>query len=397
MEKDIQNKSNTWLFMVIPVILLVGLIWLFLNSNPIRVATGELPPIEKLDVQKIVLPEPGMIEMHVVNAGPDNVTIAQVLVDDAYWQFSVDTGNTLGSLESAVVSIPYPWVQSEVHEIVLITSTGVTFDAAIELAVETPAPGTSQVLAYALVGVYVGIIPVGLGLLWYPAMRRFSRKVMGFVLSLTVGLLLFLLVDTFLEMLEISSNIPGVFQGLPLGVFIAIMTWFAIMAVGNRGQYVDRESPQGRAFVAFLIALGIGFHNLGEGLVVGAAFALGEAALGSFLVVGFILHNLTEGIGIAAPVTKDKPGFGWFILMLLIAGSPAIAGTLIGGFAFSPVLTVIFLGIGVGAIWQVVVEVGRMLDRAAKKQGESLVSWVNIAGLSVGFLVMYLTAFLVKF
>lgn len=397
MEKEKQNKSNTWLFMVIPVALLLGLIWLFLNTNPIRVATGELPPIEKLDVQKVLLPELGLIELEVINAGPDDVTISQVLVDDAYWQFSIDSGNPLGSLESAVISIPYPWVHTEAHEIVLITSTGVTFDTAIELAVETPAPGTSQVLAYALVGVYVGIIPVGLGLLWYPAMRRFSRKVMGFVLSLTVGLLLFLLVDTFLEMVEVSANIPGVFQGLPLGLFAAVLTWFAIMAVGNRGQYVDRDSPQGRAFVAFLIALGIGFHNLGEGLVVGAAFAIGEAALGSFLVVGFILHNLTEGIGIAAPVTKDKPGFGWFVGMLLVAGSPAIAGTLIGGFAYSPVLTVIFLGIGVGAIWQVVVEVGRMLDRSAKKHAESLISWVNIAGLSVGFLVMYLTAFLVKF
>lgn len=397
MEKELQKKSNTWLFLVIPVALLIGLIWLFLNTNPIRVATGELPPIESLEVQRIVLPEPGLIELHVVNAGPDEVTISQVLVDDAYWNFTLDSGNSLQSLESGVLSIPYPWVHTEAHEIVLITSTGATFSAEVDLAVETPAPGTSQVLAYALVGVYVGIIPVGLGLLWYPAMRRFSRKVMGFVLSLTVGLLLFLLVDTFLEMVEVSASLPRVFQGMPLGIFAAILTWLAIMAVGNRNQYADRESPQGRAFVAFLIALGIGFHNLGEGLVVGAAFAIGEAALGSFLVVGFILHNLTEGIGIAAPVTRDKPGLGWFLLMLLVAGSPAIAGTLIGGFAYSPLLTVVFLGIGVGAIWQVVVEVGRMLDRSAKKQGENLISWVNIAGLSAGILVMYLTAFLVKF
>jgi zinc transporter ZupT len=132
-------------------------------------------------------------------------------------------------------------------------------------------------------------------------------------------------------------------------------------------------------------------------LVVGAAFAIGEAALGSFLVVGFILHNLTEGIGIAAPVTKDNPKFSWFVLMLLVAGAPAIAGTLIGGFAYSPLLTVIFLGIGVGAIWQVIVEVGKILESVAKKQDENLISWVNIAGLFSGFLVMYLTAFMVKF
>ena len=237
---------------------------------------------------------------------------------------------------------------------------------------------------------------MGLGLLWYPAMRRFSRKVMSFVLSLTVGLLFFLLVDTYLEMVEVAELVPGVFQGLPLGLFVAVLTWLVIMAVGSSKKVADRDTPEGRRFVAFLIALGIGFHNLGEGLVVGAAFAIGEAALGSFLVVGFILHNLTEGIGIAAPVTKDKPKFEWFLLMLLVAGGPAVAGTLIGGFAYSPLLTVIFLGIGVGAIWQVIVEVGRIMERSAKSADESLVSWVNIAGLVTGILIMYLTAFLVK-
>ena len=168
------------------------------------------------------------------------------------------------------------------------------------------------------------------------------------------------------------------------------------MAIGNMKRFADRNSPKGRAFVAFLIALGIGFHNLGEGLVVGAAFALGEAALGSFLVVGFILHNLTEGIGIAAPVVKDNPKFKWFILLLLVAGAPAIPGVIIGGFAYSPLLTVLFLGIGVGAIWQVIVEVGRILEGNAKKNDENLVTWVNVAGLLAGILVMYLTAFFVK-
>lgn len=391
-----KKRSYTWLFLVLPVVLLLGLVALFLNTNPIQVAQGELPPIENIEIQRISLPQPGLIELDVVNAGPDPVTISQVLVDDAYWGFTVDTGKTLSSLESATVSIFYPWVDGEAHEIMLITPTGVTFDAAIELAVETPTAGTSQVMAYALVGVYVGIIPVGLGMLWYPAMRQFSRKWMNFILSLTIGLLVFLLADTFLEMVEVAGTLPGVFQGLPLGLFAALLTWFLIMAVGNRGEYANRDAPEGRKFVAFLIALGIGFHNLGEGLVVGAAFALGEAALGSFLVVGFILHNLTEGIGIAAPVTKDRPSLGWFLVMLLVAGGPAIAGTLIGGFAYSPLLTVIFLGIGVGAIWQVIVEVGRMLDRTADKAGESLINWVNIAGLVVGFAIMYLTAFLVK-
>lgn len=396
MDTTIRKRSYTWVFIVLPVILLIGLVFLFLNTNPIQIATGELPPIENLSIQKVNLPEHGLIEIQVVNAGPEELTISQVLVDDAFWNFTIEPGSTLASLESATVSIPYPWVNAEAHEIVLITSSGATFNTEIELAIQTPSPGLDQMLAYALVGVYVGIVPVGLGLLWYPAMRRFSSRVMNFILALTIGLLLFLLIDTYLEMVEVAQQLPGVFQGLPLGIFVAVLTWLSIMAIGNRKQVVDRDSPQGRSFVAFLIALGIGFHNLGEGLVVGAAFAIGEAALGSFLVVGFILHNLTEGIGIAAPVTKDKPKLGWFILMLLVAGGPAVVGALIGGFAYSPILTVIFLGIGVGAIWQVIVEVGRILEGAAKRKKESIFSWVNIAGLFVGILVMYLTAFFVK-
>lgn len=396
MEKETQSKFPTWGYILIPVILLIGLVAIFLNTNPIRVAKGELPPIENLNIQRVKLPEPGLIELEVINAGPHDVTISQVMVDDAYWNFQIDPGETLSSLEKGKISIPYPWVENEAHEIVLVTSTGITFNTSIDLAVQTPAPDAKQFFAYALVGIYVGIIPVGLGMLWYPAMRRFSHKAMNFILSLTVGLLIFLVVDTFLEMVEVADQLPGVFQGLPFGLFMALLTWLSIMAIGNIKRYSDRESVQGRAFVAFLIALGIGFHNLGEGLVVGAAFALGEAALGSFLVVGFILHNLTEGIGIAAPVTRDRPKFGWFLGMLLVAGAPAIPGTLIGGFAYSPLLTVLFLGIGVGAIWQVIVEVGRLLERNAKRQGESLVAWVNVAGLLAGILVMYLTAFFVK-
>jgi zinc transporter ZupT len=197
-------------------------------------------------------------------------------------------------------------------------------------------------------------------------------------------------------MAEVAEEIPGVFQGVPLGIFFAVLTWLAIVAVGNSKRFADRATVDGRKFLAFLIALGIGFHNLGEGLVVGAAFSSGEAALGSFLVVGFILHNITEGIGIAAPVAKDKIKVRWFIMMLLISGAPAILGAIIGGFAFSNIVTVIFLGIGVGAIWQVVYEVGRLIQKGAQEREESPVNWITIAGLMVGILIMYLTAFLVK-
>ena len=195
----------------------------------------------------------------------------------------------------------------------LVTNTGLTFESEVPIATLTPRPGLREFAGYGLLGIYVGVIPVGLGLLWYPAMKRMGRKWLGFILALTVGLLVFLLVDTFLEVLETGAKLPGAFQGVPLALFAALLTWLAITAVSAMQNRRSEASGSVRAtgmFLATLIALSIGLHNFGEGLAVGAAFALGEAALGSFLVIGFILHNITEGIGIAAPLVSNRRGEG---------------------------------------------------------------------------------------
>jgi len=241
-------------------------------------------------------------------------------------------------------------------------------------------------------------------------MKRMGRKWLGAILAMTVGLLVFLLVDTFLEVLEVGAQLPGVFQGIPLALFAALLTWLAIVAVSamqNRRSEASGSTRAKGAFLATLIALSIGLHNFGEGLAVGAAFALGEAALGSFLVIGFILHNITEGIGIAAPLVPNRrteedlsranPSFLTFAGLALLAGFPAVLGTWIGGFAFSPLLGTIFLGIGLGAIWQVIVEVTGLLRRYAERENAPLVSWLNLAGFLLGLAIMYFTAFLVKF
>jgi zinc transporter, ZIP family len=246
-------------------------------------------------------------------------------------------------------------------------------------------------------------------------MRRMGRRWLGFLLALTVGLLVFLLIDTFFEVLEIGAELPGMFQGVPLALFAALLTWLAIVALGSRdkkgapGEKTARAQRSG-LYVASLIALSIGLHNFGEGLAVGAAFALGEAALGSFLVIGFILHNVTEGIGIAAPLVPARkageapegekpaqPGLKTFAVLALIAGFPAVLGAWIGGFAFSPLLGVLFLGIGLGAIWQVIVEVSGLLRRYAERDGLPWISGLNLGGFLFGLVIMYFTAFLVKF
>jgi zinc transporter, ZIP family len=160
----------------------------------------------------------------------------------------------------------------------------------------------------------------------------------------------------------------------------------------RRRRQHDEQPPLA---LAYQIALGIGLHNLGEGLAIGAAFALGEAALGVFLILGFTLHNVTEGIGIAAPLVRDRPRLAHFAGLALLAGGPAIIGTWIGAFVYSPFWTTIFLAIGIGAILQVIVEVGRLIWRSQRTAGEPALTWATFGGVAAGIAVMYLTALLV--
>ena len=405
------RRIPLWLSALLPLVAIALMLSVFAFGNPLALFAAELPPVESLTFEQIRVVPDGF-EVTLVNSGPDPVNVAQVLVDEAYWNFTIDPSGPLPRLGRAELQIPYPWVETEPHEIVVITDTGVTFAGEVELATPTPEPGAEQFLAYGLLGVYVGIIPVALGMLWYPVMRRLGQRWMGAILALTLGLLVFLLIDTLLEAFEVAALLPEVFQGIALVLFSALLTWLALLAVRSRGGGQWSRSLHPGLVVAILIAIGIGLHNLGEGLAIGAAFALGEAALGSFLVIGFTLHNITEGVAIAAPLVpgaveedfgateespSKAPGFWTFAALALLAGSPAIIGAWIGGFAFNPVLTAVFLGIGVGAIWQVIVEVGEFLRRNAEREDQPLVTWPNVGGFVLGLGIMYVTAFLVSF
>ena len=395
MSKATNSKTDRfpkWVLAIFPLVILLGLIALFMALDPLSFFTGAFPPLEELTIQQVTFPEDGRIQLSVINGGPDPVTIAQMLVDDAYWQYEITPGNTLNRLQQATITLNYPWVDGEPLPIVLVTSTGVTFAHEVEVAVLSPQSNAASFAAFGLLGIYVGVIPVLLGMMWYPFMRRVDAKWINAFLALTIGLLIFLFVDTVLEAIEISAEMPGVFQGIPVIIFGVLASLGVLLAISQRS---GGDSPTA---VATYIALGIGLHNFGEGLAIGAAFATGAAALGSFLVIGFTLHNITEGVGIAAPLTKEKnPRFRTFFLLALLAGLPAMFGTWIGGFAFNPFLAVIFLSIGAGAILQVIWEVGKLLMKDAKRQNKPAISWLNFAGITAGILIMYVTAFLVKF
>jgi len=233
------------------------------------------------------------------------------------------------------------------------------------------------------------VLPVAIGLLCYPAMRGIGAAGINFVLAITVGLLAFLLVDMSQEALEMSAASAALFQGPLLVLLAGTASFVLLMAIGRW-----RGAPAGLA-LSFYIALGIGLHNSGEGLAIGAAFAAGSAGFGTFLVLGFAMHNLTEGIGIAAPILKARPPLWSFAALTLLAGGPAVVGLWIGSLAYAPLWIALFLGIGEGAIVQVIVEVTLYMTRTGNSRG-TLLSIPVIAGFLLGVAFMYVTAAVIK-
>ncbi|MEN8375364.1 MAG: metal transporter [Gemmatimonadota bacterium] len=379
-----------WLLGVGPLVLLAGLLFALFRFGPLGLFDEAFPPVEELTIERIWFPGPGVMKVAVVNGGPEAVTIAQLAVDDAVWSHELDGERTIGRLERRVITVPYPWVEGEPHQVVLITNTGVTFDAGVDVATTAPPVGGRYLGAFALLGMYVGVLPVLLGLLWLPFLRRIERRWVDFFMALTVGLLVFLGVDALLEAFEVAGEVPGAFQGTGLLLMGALGTPLAVNALGRA-----RRNPDGTAApfqLALLVALAIGLHNLGEGLAIGGAYASGAIALGAFLVVGFLVHNTTEGLAIVAPLARESISIAPLVALGLLAGVPTILGAWIGGFSSSPIAVTLFLAIGAGAVAQVVIELARFFGRRAES---GLTAPLNAAGLLLGLAVMYLTGLLV--
>jgi zinc transporter, ZIP family len=414
------NRIPTWLTLTGPLVLLGLVIWGILAIKPLEVLHGEdLPPVEELTVTHTVLPRPGLIELYVVNGGPDPVTIAQVMVDEAYWSFWMESGNgatndpslkalapaeraaelerrqTVDHLGRARIMVPYPWVSGEAHEVVLVSETGATFPSEIEVAVESSAPTAGYFGLFALLGLLVGVIPVYLGLGWYPLIRRLSERTINILLCFAVGLLAFLLIDTAVEAFETAGQLPEIYGGIALIVLGTVGSMLVLTAVDQWLTNVMRQRRIGGEHLALasMIAFAIGLHNLGEGLAIGGAFNLGAVSLGAMLIIGFTLHNITEGLAIVAPLGRSKVRLAQLGWLGLLAGGPTVLGGWAGAFAYSPVWSVIFLAIGAGAISQVVVQICRQIAPDDWRGIFKLPS--NIGSLAAGYTVMYVTGLFV--
>ena len=377
------------LWMIMPLAVLAAAIWWLIAANPLAAFDNGAPPVENLTVERTILDQSGL-RLLVRAGGSEQMVIAQVQVDAAYWEFSQEPAGPIERGDTAWVNLPFPWIVGEAHRVTFVTNTGATFEHPIPVAVPTPVVTSGNLMSQAIIGAFVGILPVAVGLMFFPALRGAGPATMNFLLAMTIGLLGFLLVDALVESLELAAQSAAIFQGPVMVALAAAASFLLLMGVSRR-----EGRPAGLALATY-IALGIGLHNFGEGLAIGAAFAAGAAGLGTFLVMGFTLHNITEGIGIAAPILKVRPPLWTFAGLALLAGGPAVIGMWIGSLAYAPQWSALALAVGAGAILQVVIEVGLYLMRSSGRGSSALFSLPVLGGLAVGVGFMYATAMLVK-
>ena len=382
-----------WVLGAVPLLLVALAVGLFAALGGPGLGERRGPPVEELAVERAVL-TPGAIQLTVRNDGPDPVRIAQAQVNDAFVAFSGGE-EEIGRLAAERIRIEHPWVEGEPLDVRLVTSTGATVDHAVEAAVETPDADASFFGLMALLGIYVGVIPVALGMLWLPWVRRIPPGWLRAVMAVTVGLLAFLAIDATLEGLELAGEGSQAFGGAVLVIVGAVVAFLALTGITGwleqrRASERSAGAPGGR--LALLVAVGIGLHNLGEGVAIGSAYAAGALALGAFLVVGFALHNTTEGLAIVAPIASEQPGPGRLVALGLVAGAPAVLGAWIGAAAFNTSVAAFLFGVGAGAIAQVVVQLAPQL----RDERDRSLSPVVVAGLLAGMAIMFTTGLLVS-
>ena len=388
------NRMPSWLLGLAPLLLIAAAIGLFAALGGPGLGERSGPPVEDVAIESSAL-RPGEIELTLRNDGPDPVEIAQAAVNDGYAAFEASEGRTIDRLGSTTIAIGYPWIEGEAYTVSLLTSTGGTIEHEIPVAAETPAADADFFGLMALLGVYVGVIPISLGMLWLPFVRRIGAGWVQILIAFTVGLLAFLAVEAGLEGLEIAGEAPAAFGGAALVFLGAIVAYLSLAGIDGwlRGRG-ERASAAGAAggYLALMVAIGIGLHNLGEGLAIGSAYASGALALGAFLVIGFAIHNTTEGLAIVAPLAEGRSRAGRLLMLGLIAGAPAIVGAWVGAAAFNPSLAALLFGVGVGAIAQVIVQLAPAMRDAAGR----LLHPGAVGGLLAGIGALYVTGLLVS-
>jgi ZIP family zinc transporter len=391
LENNTTSRKKIILSGLIPFVFVILMVSFIFGPGSEMLELGV--PLPEISIEKVIFID-SEIQAVVRNTGPMPVTIVMADVNDRIQPAAVEPDGYLQRFETATVRIPYEWNVSEPYSIGITLDDGLRFEKIIESATYEISFNTDNALLFAIIGIYVGVIPVMIGLLWYPFIKKIKKQSFHFFLALTAGLLLFLAIDAIDEAIEISNeNLSQIFNGNLLIFTVIALSFLGLYYAGDKLAKNSTKTTLSRnVAVALMISIGIGLHNFGEGLAIGASVGLGSIAFTSFLIVGFALHNTTEGIAIASLMSRGKMMIGMLFCLGLIAGVPAIFGTWIGGFQYSPFSIIIFLAIGAGAIFQVLVV---LLKWIYDENQKTLSNASIISGFIVGIFIMYITSIVI--
>jgi zinc transporter ZupT len=205
----------------------------------------------------------------------------------------------------------------------------------------------------------------------------------GFLSSLASGILLFLLIEV---VSDAASNVMEAHGIYMLVYSLALVFGFVLGSFGlvqYESSFLKRRSHESLN-TPLLTAIGIGLHNFGEGLAIGASYAAGAFGLATFLVIGFGSHNATEGFAIFGPLKKEEVNAVKVVTLGLIGGAPTLVGTLIGGSFYSSLLSTVLLSLAGGSILYVVLSV-------YSHTSHSLDNRLLFGGLLCGFVIAFAT------
>src|SRR5512134_1672545 len=243
-------RLQTLVLLLIPIVLLIGVIALFLSTG--GGLNLESPvPVENLTIERYHL-ESNMIDLHVQNTGPEELTIATVIINEAVMPFTVSPNPTIPRLGRANIHVNYAWSYGEAYGITVFTTNAVPFSVDIPVALDTPEPSPRTFWGFTLIGLYVGVIPVFLGIFWFPALRQLGRRAMTFLMAAKAGLLIFLGIDTLVEAVEVAAEVPSTFQGIGLIGIGAVGTFLLLDAISKRQTDLTGSETDRRLAIALM-------------------------------------------------------------------------------------------------------------------------------------------------
>lgn len=351
----VRRKNGTVFWKVLLGILSLGLLagvsYFFWNNNGLEMVlpAGAAPEAIHFEATNL---QPGQFMFTLRNSTPKAITITTANINESILPFVIKPDKTIPPLGKATLYITYPWVQGEAYNIDITTSDSSTFHTIVDSASATPPLTTPFMLNLTLIGLIIGLIPMFIGMTWFPVITRAGAGLYLFLMALAVGLLVYLGIAVANQALENTQGIGGAFQGIELLVVGSAVTFALLHALGHLGGGARKEEKAHALQQAWMVTTRISLQNLAEGLAVGAIFSFGVTGLGFLLIVGLIFQNLVEGLRLIASMEKEERSLLRLFVMGLMAGIPAILGIWIGGATDSQLFQIFLFSIGAGAVFE---------------------------------------------